>query len=191
MGPVLYDVMLQLSRSLTDEYIDERQEEVEIYHGNRRRLVTNHTVFVRGATGGRALVVSYHDYYFLDLHSQAYLRDILEVFVAADHLGFEGECRRRGVLDRIARWFGGGGLRGPHSVFDACRVDQAEACPLVDFERPEFAARLQAMSGRDDCVKVQLQARTGVNAVFRAYKLRGGLPRIDALVRECAALAAA
>ena len=55
---------------------------------------------------------------------------------------------------------------------------------------PEFARRLEALSGRPDCITIQLQARTGVNGVFRGYNLRGAFPHVEALVRECAALAA-
>lgn len=190
MSASIYETMLAFSRTLTDEHIDERQEAVTVTVGKNQKSIMNYNVHVRGELDGRALVVSYHDYYFVNMRSSEHLRDILEVFVAADHLCFEGECRQRDVLDWVARWFGGGGIRGSHSLFHSRRVDQAEPGPLSDFERPEFAARLEALSGRPDCIKVQLQARTGINAVFRGHNLRGGLPRVQAQVLECVALAA-
>lgn len=188
-----YEIMLQLSRQLADEHIDDEMSEVQLGGPNNHRTITNRTVRVRGLLGGRGLVVSVQDYYFPGdgLRYVPPVPNILEVFVAGNHLTFEGECRTRTFLDTIGRWLGGGGLRGPHPIFDRRRVDAHRRSPAGDFERAEFCARLESVSGHPDCLKVQIQAGAGVNALFRAGAIMRHFARLDAVVRDCAALAAA
>lgn len=187
-----YEVMLALSRTLADEHIDDERREIQIGGPTDQQTFNNRTIRVRGKLDGRPLVVSVHDYYFPGdgLVAVAPKTNILEVFVAGTFLTFEGECRRRGLSDTIGRWFGGGGLRGPQAIFHRRRVDGDRGAALDDFTRPEFCARLESLSGHPDCVKIQIQAGTGINAIFHATNTTRDFARLDALVRDCAALAA-
>lgn len=188
-----FEVMLALSRVLTDEHIDDAMNEVEVPSGRSSRTVTNRTIRVRGKLEGRPLVVSVQDYYFPGdgITAVAPLRNILEVFVAGTYLTFEGECRRRDLFDTIGRWLGGGGLRGPHPLFDRLRIDGARGAPIDDFTRPEFCARIESLLGHPDCHRIQIQASTGINAIFRASNIVRSFSGLDGVVRDCAALAAA
>lgn len=186
-GPV-YETLYQFSRTLTDDHIDEDLSEVETAND---RTVQCQVVHARGKLDGRPVVVSYHSHYFLGARGYRYIPNVLEVFVTGNHLKFEGECRARGFADKLARWFGGGGRRGPDPIFDACRIDAPRDADLADFSRPDFTARLAALSGHVHCLQVQVQAGTGINALFHGTHYRSSLPRLQAIVHDVAALAAA
>lgn len=190
MSAVMYEVMLAFSRMLDQDYIDDSVTLTDIFEGRSQRQVMNRVVTVRGSLAGRSLVVSHHDYYFLSssAHS-AYLRGILDVFVAEPDMCFEGECRRRGAVDALARWFGGGGLRGAASVFYTRRVDGVASAGQDELEDLEFCRRLEELSGDEACVKVQLQREAGITALFRSASVTGSIDFLRARVSRCVALA--
>ena len=186
-GPV-YETLYEFSRTLTDDHIDEDLSDIVTPDNRRVRLQVIHA---RGKLDGRPVVVSYHSHYFLAARGYRYIPNVLEVFVTGNHLEFEGECRARSLIDKLARWFGGGGRRGPDPIFDTCRIDAPRDADLADFTRPEFTARLAALGGHVHCLKVQVQAGTGINALFHGTHYRSSLPRLQAIVHDVAALAAA
>ncbi|PCC75465.1 hypothetical protein SAMN02745121_00004 [Nannocystis exedens] len=187
MSGRVYETLYEFSRTLSDDHIDEDLSQIELPNN---RTIQCQVVHVRGKLDGRPVVVSYHSHYFVATRGYYYIPNLLEVFVAGNHLKFEGECRARGFLDKAARWFGGGGRRGPDPIFDARRIDAPRDADLTDFARPDFTARLAALSGHPLCVKVQVQAGTGINALFHGIPFRGSLPQLQAVVRDVAALAA-
>ncbi len=183
--------MLAFSHTLDQDYIDDSVTLTDIFDGRSQRQVMNRVVTVRGSLAGRSLVVSHHDYYFLSSSAQSasYMRGILDVFVAESGMCFEGECRRRGAVDALARWFGGGGLRGAASVFYTRRVDGVASAGRDELEDPEFCRRLEELSGDDACVKVQLQREAGITALFRSASVTGSIDALRARVSQCVALA--
>lgn len=186
----MFEAMLAFSRTLEREYIDDNTTLVDILDGGRQRQIMNRVIHVRGSLAGRPIVVSHHDYYFLSssAYSADYMRDILDVFVADPGVRFEGECRPRRAVDAIARWFGGGGLRGAASVFDSRRIDGVASPGSAELGSPEFCRRLEEFSGDAACVKVLLQREVGITALFRSAPVAGSFDSLRALVLRCLAL---
>ncbi|MDC0720182.1 hypothetical protein [Nannocystis bainbridge] len=181
-GPI-YETLLEFSRTLRDDHLDEDLSRIELPNN---RVLDTQVIHARGKLDGRPVVVSYHSHWIV---GSTYRPHILEVFVTGNHLKTEAECRARSFLDDVLRWFGGGGLRGPDPIFTERRIDAARDADLTDLDRPEFTARLANLSGLVYCHKVQIQAGTGINAWFHALPFQRSLPQLQALVRTVADLA--
>lgn len=167
-SPASFEVLLEVSRALDDGFIDE--DIAEIHKGNRNPPVSNRTITVRGKRRGRGLVLTYQDYYSTSISPRVpalYEREILEVFAAQPRLSFEGTCRRRSRLDRLARVFGAGGSKGSHAIFERLRLDAEGAAGEASFHQPGFAAALEQLARRRDVQRVLLQAEAGLTAVVR------------------------
>lgn len=186
----VHEVLLAVSRTLEREYIDEDFQEITVGH-NDNRTVENHTIHVRGVHDGVPVVLTYQKYYsppdgatFL----ASYWGHMLEIFVADPSLAFEGSCRRRGAFDGVARWFGGGGLKGEHPIFTTCRIDGDVVGNRAAFADPAFCERLAALVEMPTCHGAQLQANTGIYAMFDAADALSSEPRALELLHRCAAL---
>jgi hypothetical protein len=192
-SPVSFEVLLAVSRQLEDDFIDEDIMLVEPAKGRGAETPSNRTITVRGRREGQALVLCYQDYYSTNSNPVApavYERNVLEVFVAQPKISFEGVCQRRGVLDKVARWFGGGGLRGPHPIFERMRLDQEEAGGSELFECAAFCDGLERIASAYDTKRVLLQAGSGLTAVTH-WVAQGSSPEaVLALVDDIRAVTA-
>ncbi len=160
-SPASFEVLLAVSQRLEDDFIDEDMSELQM--GDRN--VTNRTVTVRGRHRDRAVVLQYADFYSAAINPLApavFERNVLELFVSAPRLTFEGTCRSRSVWDKFLRLLGAGGLEGDAPLFEVCRVDATDQGNPASLRHRPFADRLQQMAQRPGCRRVTMQAGAGV-----------------------------
>jgi len=168
MSVAAFNTLLEVSRLLEDDFIDEDISEVEMGGGDSTHTVSNRTVTVRGEREGQPLVLSYQDYYSTNFNPHAasiYEHSILEMFIAQPKVCFEGTCKRRGFFGRLARWFGRGGARGPHPIFDRLRLDSDGPANVANFHDESFPDALEKLMLRPDVKRILLQAGGGLSAV--------------------------
>jgi len=94
-----------------------------------------------------------------------YESNIIEVFVAQPKVCFEGTCKSRGFSDRLARWFGRGGAKGPHPIFERLRLDSEGPANVANFHDASFPDALEELMRRPDVRRILLQAGSGLSAV--------------------------
>lgn len=190
-SPRSFEVLLAVSRELDDDFIDEDISDVQ--RASEDRTVSNRTITVRGKRRGRAVVLCYQDYYSNNIDPRApsiYEHQVLEVFAAQPSVSFEGACRRRGGLDRAARWVGLGGATGPHPIFERLRIDAEAEGNDASFHQPGFPGALESLVLRPEVKRVLLQAGTGLCAVV-GWSGHGSSPEHTlALVDEVCGVAA-
>jgi hypothetical protein len=158
---IVFEVLHEVCKRLDDDFIDEDMSEIDM----GRHQVTNRSITVRGRHRGRAVVLQYADYWseaISPLLPPVYERNILEVFVAQPRVSFEGTCRARGAMDKVGRWFGRGGLKGEHRVFESTRIDPTEPSSTACLVHPAFGDALERIATSDHCRRVKLQAGSGV-----------------------------
>lgn len=163
-----FEVLLETSRQLEDDFIDEDIQEMQEGGGRNTRTVMNRMITVRGKRQGQPIVLSYADFYSTSFSPTAipvYERRVLEVFVAQPKITFEGTCRERGMLDNVARWFGAGGTKGPHPIFSRMRMDAERGCDADNFQERPFGDALEALARRAAVKRVLLMAGSGLTAV--------------------------
>ena len=163
-----FEVLLAVSRQLQDDFIDEDIQEMQEGSGRNSRTVLNRMITVRGKRQGQPIVLSYADFYSTSFSPTAipvYERRVLEIFVAQPKVTFEGTCRERGAIDNVARWFGGGGTKGPHPIFTRMRMDAEPGCTPDNFEDRAFGDALEALASRHEVKRVQLLAGSGLTAI--------------------------
>lgn len=164
-SPASFDVLHEVSKGLADDFIDEDQSQIEI----GRQSVTNRTVTVRGRYRDRSLVIQYADFWSESISAvapAAFERNVLEIFVAQSRVTFDGTCKERGVFDKIARWFGGGGLKGDHAVFERTRIDADGTRNMACLLYAPFADALAEMGEDPACLRVKLQAGSGAGPLL-------------------------
>jgi hypothetical protein len=188
-SPASFEVLHAVSQRLADDFIDEDMSEIQM--GNRE--VMNRTVTVRGRHRDRGVVLQYSDFFseVIDpLKPAIYERNVLELFVTQPRITFEGTCRDRTLWDKLARFFGGGGLKGDADVFDACRIDATDAGNVACLMHRPFSDLLQQMAQRPGCRRVKMQAGAGVGPVLSFYSRATNPDAIMTWLDQGAALAA-
>ncbi|MCA9694568.1 MAG: hypothetical protein R3A51_02695 [Nannocystaceae bacterium] len=179
-----FEVLLEVSRALEDDFIDEDHSEVSIGAGEHAHEVPNRTITVRGRREGQAILIFFQDYHeesFSAVSFKSFERDILEIFVAQPRVAFEGRCRHRALWDRLASLVGRGGLSGAHALYERHRVD-GEGPPLEG----RFADALVDLMGLGLVRRIVLQAASGLTLVLHwrgetdANHLLGVIDRVRA-----------
>jgi hypothetical protein len=192
-SPASFEVLLAVSRELDDDFIDEDINDIEQGGREHSRSLSNRVITVRGKRHGQALVLSYQDYYSASFNPRSlpiYERNVLEVFAAQPKVSFEGRCKRRGLLDKLARMFGGGGITGPHPLFESLRLDAEGEPNLANFHQPGFPAALEQLTRRYDVERVLLQAGAGLSAVVHWSGQRSTAAEVLELVDQVRAVTA-
>lgn len=163
-----FELLYELSKQLEDGLIDEDVQDMT--EGRSNRHVMNRVITTRGRHRGRGVVVQYADYYsesFDSLSMSGHEVRVIEMFVAQPRVTFEGKCTARGLMGKLARLVGSGGLNGPHPLFDRCWVSQADGGNATCLSNAGFADTLVELAHQDACKRINLQAGGGLAPILQ------------------------
>jgi hypothetical protein len=190
---VVHDRMHRWLEALEDDHIDEDYQEIP----QGRHTVTNHLCTVRGKYQGRPVVATFSEFFntaSATAMTPAWIRNILDVFVAEPTVKFEGIVRRKSLVDKIVAMLGiqRGAAPCAHALFGSAILEpEGSATDTSEFGGPAFCSRVLDYFGEPALWKLEFQAGSGVSSYYSVAPARLDTQFFQRRVEQCITMLAA